>query len=1744
MIDTVVKLEPRNWFDVELKRTIVPWSDGMVVADLYADVDVEQMVFRRNGKLAAADTPLNPGDAITAVASPGGGGSLFKFIFVLFVQTIARVKRSKQVAPLELPEAISDESKPSQSFTFGGSRTLYTGPGVPLPVVYGERAVGGIVIGRSVFASGSPQPQQILTVTVALCSGQVTSIAGLTQDSDKLQGSALPSGILLNGNSLSAYEGVELAVRLGSPNQLPIPGAPLSSIESLIGLPLTNLHVDDPVFPLVPVVDWSLAVVHVMPEEGDGVLVTIGFPDGLFESIPGGTNSFSVSFEVRYRAVDDFGVPFGDYWPGGSSDPEQGIPFTVTRTITSDFAEGFFIDLFDPQDAGGTQPSEGILMDTVSSYYLPSGGFNKTYDERHGCYLDAMGDLTYKYAGQPVEEYSIEFWCKSAGYTHSDSSLDINENGVFSCGLLYVTDVYPNQSAPWPPDPSGYIRGVDKSNPDAIIGLPSVPQAASFLGLTIYAVPISDTERQVGFYWGDGIGVGNEATGGDGWVGGRSPASIFCADGPGLFHDVSLSDTFHVVFTYERDFDGLGNNRGQLFVNGTLQNTTVSTIEFIWPDNADLHQVDGVKRGPLTLNLANGEQQDNAPTPTTYDSKHYTSSGRIQMDRLVLYDTVLTESQAFFKYSAGLGQLPQPITENVEAWWEFDSDDAVMGPDPGEVRMVDRVGNHELTARIAVVNNTEVVGIGVPDLWDALDTNDTTTEGSWNGYTLFGVGGDYGLAAPSVFGGGGILRGRYEISIQRTTLEEDSDTIRDSARVDAITIFNSTQFSYPGVALISIRVPAQDQLTNLAPNLSVPVQGPAVNVWDGLSETNPTYSKVYTRNNAWHVLDMLTSEHIGLDKFHTVSRSPLIAKFQAWADNCDELVSDQSPPVAMSYLPGETLVVEYSAAGYGVAYGAPVSTPAMKVFLGSTLLGGDVPIPAAWQRGVDVSTVPFKWVEISGFSVADQANDWPADGTRMEVVAYSDAGSERVVILKWPDGLTAPTGPLPISTTVDAEDITFAGLEPRSQCDVVWDQENKSAWDAVLDVCAGGRAIPVRIGDRISVAFQAAREPVQMFSSANIIPGTLKLSSIAADDEYNSINYTFFNESKDWRRESITLDHPDLSNGTDTLRSSSSLSSSVITRPSQINREARYLLNYNKLVRQFCEFDTSIEAVALEAGDVFMLSGSLPAYGFAGRMPDAYAAGLVSIVLDVEVSLSATDSYQFAYTAQDGSIEEVAVLSSAGVYAAGDSIDIDALPASVLADAHWAIGTLDTTTRLFQVSSITVTDGLVVSIVGSEYLEAVYDETGFPDLPTDSGTLLYDPTQTADGIPPPLAALSVSEVAGPDRFGSSGEHGLSVSIQHARDSALLGTANQSGNASAVRVMARRVSSGEAPVLLGTIPPGSTSAIFKLSTTPWNPGDIIEVSAAAESPAGAAHGPLRSLKASLRLSTRSSMPNAPTGLTATLSGSSCLYGLGLPLTGERARPVRGEIRAGGWVLGQRVATLSPGETTRPTNAWFSLPTSTAGRSSPPLFARYEYANGQYSDVAKLDSFAPAAPGSVIAEDSFEDGPWDAVTGDSGTVALVELESIAQGNGESWINFTRGSAALTGTWTSPEYDTGRAREYAVFFAVEAAQVHPELYNSVEHTYRTVSDHSVEGPLSNFPDLPSAHQGQVQVTLEVAYSDTATPGTDWQEYRPGVYSARSFAFRITFTRPNKFFDVDVWRGAFRITEPAQVVTYAGSF
>lgn len=119
----------------------------------------------------------------------------------------------------------------------------------------------------------------------------------------------------------------------------------------------------------------------------------------------------------------------------------------------------------------------------------------------------------------------------------------------------------------------------------------------------------------------------------------------------------------------------------------------------------------------------------------------------------------------------------------------------------------------------------------------------------------------------------------------------------------------------------------------------------------------------------------------------------------------------------------------------------------------------------------------------------------------------------------------------------------------------------------------------------------------------------------------------------------------------------------------------------------------------------------------------------------------------------------------------------------------------------------------------------------------------------------------------------------------------------------------------------------------------------------------------------------------------------------------------------------------------------------------------------------------------------------------------------------------------TYTGDAQSLSSLQEVHLEVVLVAYQIHPYTLDQLDQLGpiggRNWRRWSLEGPTCPRDGEPDNCTIQVQI----AHSPTATAGTDWKEYRPGLYRLRSYNARIRITRPNTNFDFRVHRFAVRV-------------
>jgi len=197
---------------------------------------------------------------------------------------------------LKSPER-GDES--SATYSWDGIQTN-TGPGFPIPIVFGRHKLGGQVIEKEVRASDSTE---LLYLVIALAVGRCQEIGGYTGfasgEVDLLGGRGnysgrglLPADIKVNGvalDNVNPKPGAFAWLRMGTPRQQVISGAARGTPNTIAARAQLNDQ-------------FNRAVVEVNDSSPiAGISITIDFPNGLYDTIANQGVSMVANFSLWWR---------------------------------------------------------------------------------------------------------------------------------------------------------------------------------------------------------------------------------------------------------------------------------------------------------------------------------------------------------------------------------------------------------------------------------------------------------------------------------------------------------------------------------------------------------------------------------------------------------------------------------------------------------------------------------------------------------------------------------------------------------------------------------------------------------------------------------------------------------------------------------------------------------------------------------------------------------------------------------------------------------------------------------------------------------------------------------------------------------------------------------------------------------------------------------------------------------------------------------------------------------------------------------------------------------------------------------------------------------------------------------------------------------------------------------------------------------------------------------------------------
>lgn len=525
------------------------------------------------------------------------------------------------------------------------------------------------------------------------------------------------------------------------------------------------------------------------------------------------------------------------------------------------------------------------------------------------------------------------------------------------------------------------------------------------------------------------------------------------------------------------------------------------------------------------------------------------------------------------------------------------------------------------------------------------------------------------------------------LRIRRTNEAETVADARigDACRLQLVNeVIGEDRQRYGNTALLAVQIVAQEGFTSSGtPNVTVPVEGVHVPVWDGVSGSadQPLLTSEFSRNPAWIALDVLTRRDRGLGNWISLQHVDIEA-FRAWADWCGE-------------------VVEYHEYDPEYVY---ETTSTEAVIAGQThIVVDDATDASAFPAGSYIR------LELEGLNQVTQVTALGGDRFQLDLV--------HPATVDWP-----------AASTLRKHELGALVSEPRASFDGVFDTEG-SAWEALLRICRVGRAVPTRVGRRVGVRFEADDDPVQVITDSNLIDGSLQIDYLGQSEAVDIVEVNFLDRQSGYGRGVESAgDVPSSRIERAPVRKTVDLFG--VTGRSHATREAEYLLRASRFIRRRLKAKMSVDGLAAESGDIVTFIVTLPQWSHWSGRANGSAQ---SVRLSSDVTLEPDQTYIIVLRRPDELSGLTATITSPpGDYAAGDIVETAAPTDPQLSDAPAAIYLASEAPRPFRLKRVHLTQDLEVELEAVEHVPAVYELGGWT-LGSDQIDLISDPNEC---VPP------------------------------------------------------------------------------------------------------------------------------------------------------------------------------------------------------------------------------------------------------------------------------------------------------------------------------------------------------------------------------------------------------------------------
>jgi hypothetical protein len=184
--------------------------------------------------------------------------------------------------------------------------------------------------------------------------------------------------------------------------------------------------------------------------------------------------------------------------------------------------------------------------------------------------------------------------------------------------------------------------------------------------------------------------------------------------------------------------------------------------------------------------------------------------------------------------------------------------------------------------------------------------------------------------------------------------------------------------------------------------------------------------------------------------------------------------------------------------------------------------------------------------------------------------------------------------------------------------------EATTLWDALQQVYRVGRATPVRVGTKLSVAVDKPTQPAMLFGPGNIYKDSFQIHYLPLTDRATEFEVDYFDKDDRNKQKTLRIADPDAAQAGE-IPKTAQYTLFGVDNFTQAQKEIWYQLYNNRLARRVVTLDAPVESIGLTIGDVALIQHDQVDWGTSGRVDSS--ASTTQITLDREVEIVGGNTY-------------------------------------------------------------------------------------------------------------------------------------------------------------------------------------------------------------------------------------------------------------------------------------------------------------------------------------------------------------------------------------------------------------------------------------------------------------------------------------------------------------------------------------